>query len=418
MPMKGYIFNCWGIQQAADMINSLSGLRFLHVAALAEVIVHFKIPLLDMISTEGAVQSIYCSDEQYSMSREDSYREGGHLRKLMDLGYDINVGPVTRRPSLRTLVEIVALSRHIRRAKYDVVIAHQTIGSMLAMPAALLAGTPVKMYFSGGLRVVTSTDRLINKYGEQLLINLSDAIMLNNLEDYEYVLKLKGGKRKAHLVGAMEGCGIDTAKISPQVRMADRPGMRHKLGLADKEKVIGYVGRLVWEKGIQDLIEGASILNRRMPGQKLRYLLIGAGPDAQSIKNRVRSQGLSDQFIFTGYRFDFEKYLAASDFFALPSYREGMPTALLQAMAMGLPCVASNVRGSRELISDGQNGLLVDSNKPEELAAALTVLMGDPLRAQVMGSKARETVKSSYSREILLSRTMDTLRDVIGKALA
>ena len=396
------------------MLDRLSGMKVLHVATMAEVLVHFKLPLLEMLSRAGAVQSIYCSDEQYCMDRGDSYNEGGHLKALYDLGYNVHVGPITRRPSFRTFYEILALSRHIKSAGYDIVMSHQSVAAMVAMPAANLAGTPVKIISSGGLRVVTPLDRLLNRHGENMMIRLSDAILVNNREDYEYVRGLRGGLLKARLVGAMEGCGIDTDEINPETRLDNRLEIRRKLSLDDSVKVVSYAGRLVWEKGIKELIEAASTLQTSLPGVRIVYLIIGIGPDAKDMQDMIERAGLTDKFMFTGYRFDIIKYLSASDIFVLPSYREGLPTTLLQAMALGLSCIATNIRGSRELIDDKISGLIVNPHESGALAQAITTILDDPAMAEAMGRQARRTVEERYSRGMLLPRTMDTIREIIS----
>lgn len=395
------------------MSDVISGIRILHVSTMAEVLVHFKLPLLEKLSNAGALQSIYCSDEQYCRDREDSYKEGGHMKVLLDLGYDIEVGPVSRRLSYNKIPEIFALSKHIRREKYDMVIAHQSVGALLAIPAARLAGTPVKIISSGGLRVVTLADRLVNKYGEHLMIRLSDAILINNMEDYEYVSMLWGCSKKAHFVSASEGCGVDTSLFSPESRLAARSAMRSELGIDNDETVISFVGRFVWEKGFRELIEAASMLNTKLPGRRLRYLLVGIGPDTDSIIRLVERKGLMDKFLFTGYRMDIEQYFSASDIFVLPSYREGLPTVLLQAMAMGLPCVATNIRGSRELMEDGRCGIIVEPHRSSDLASALTLVINDQNKAEELGRRAAEIVKLKYSRDILLPKTVDTIRKVV-----
>lgn len=391
----------------------ISGLKILHVSTMAEVLVHFKLPLLEMLSNAGAIQSVYCSDEQYCGSKDDSYKEGGHLRILLDLGYRVNVGQITRRPSIRTLFEIWVLSRHIRESGYDLVIAHQPVAALVGITAAKLAGARSKIYFSGGLRVVTLADRLINKYGEHLMVLLSDATMLNNHEDYDYVRGLWGGSGKARFAGAIEGCGIDTDEFSLSGRLAVRRDIRKQLSIEDREVIICFAGRLVWEKGIEELISAVSILEKTLPGFCVRCLVVGVGPDMDEIRGRVEKAGLARKFILTGYRFDIQRHLAACDIFVLPSYREGLPTTLLQAMAMGLPCVATNIRGSRELIHDGYNGLIVSTHDSGALAGALASLVNNPVMAENMGMHARKSVLEKYSRDILLPRTMDTIRDVL-----
>ena len=394
----------------SDVFNNL---KILHVATMAEVLVHFKLPLLEALTEAGAMQSIYCSDEQYCKSREDSYKKGGHMRILLDLGYNVKAGPITRKVSFSTITEMFSLYRHIQNGKFDIVIAHQPIAALLAIPASTLARTPLRIYFTGGLKDVTLADKLINRYGEYMIIRLAGATMLINHEDYEKLSKHSRVSHKVHFVSANEGCGVDTRIFNPENRLAARPSVRKALGIGEDETVFGYVGRCVWEKGFREWIVASSQLRRTLNGHKLRYLVIGTGPKIDAIRKMVHDYDLADNFVFTGYRHDIEKYYSAFDIFMLPSYREGLPTSLLQAMAMGLPCIATNIRGSRELVEDMQSGLLVEPRDSDELAEAMFQIVSNTDLAKRIGKRAAEISAERYSRAVLLPRTMDILKDII-----
>jgi hypothetical protein len=118
---------------------------------MAEVIVHFKLPLMERLSLCGVKQSIYCSDEQ-SYGRSDGFcDEVNHVKHLIDIGYDVKVGSIRNRLSFSIFRQILDLSKYIKDGSFDVVMIHQQRAAPVAMMASVLARTPVKMYFSGGL---------------------------------------------------------------------------------------------------------------------------------------------------------------------------------------------------------------------------------------------------------------------------
>jgi glycosyltransferase involved in cell wall biosynthesis len=132
---------------------------------------------------------------------------------------------------------------------------------------------------------------------------------------------------------------------------------------------------------------------------------------------QVEGAGLGGRFTFLGYRFDPDWCLAALDLFVLPSYREGMPVALLEAMAYGLPCVATRVRGSREVVRDGETGLLVPPRDAARLEGAIRSVLASPDRGEAMGARASREVAERYREEVLLERTEGLLEAVVERKL-
>jgi len=416
--MNVSIRNCLCLQASARVQNNIANKRILHVSAVAEVIVHFKLPLLAALDDKGARQTIYCSDEQYCRSREDAYKEGGHIKMLLDHDYRVQVGNIRRRPSLRTILDIIALFKYLRQERFDIVMAHQPQAALVAIPASIMANTPLKVYFSGGLMILTAVERLFKRHVENLLIRYSDATMLNNMEDFEYASKIAGPKSKAYFVSASEGCGVDTSEFNVNKRLFMRDDIRNELCIEDGVQVVGFIGRCVWKKGIRELIDAASIIVERHQIERIMFLIVGTGSDYDAVISEVERRKLSEHFIFTGYRSDVERYFSAIDVFVHPSYWEGLPTSLLQAMAMGLPCLATDIRGSRELIQDGLSGIILKSHEPEELAAELIALLEDGQMALSLGNNANLRITNEYSQSLLLPRTIDIINSVMDNSLA
>lgn len=394
------------------MGSVLEGRHIIHVCVMAQVMVHFKLPLLEALHRLGARQTIYCSDIQYNRKSSEAYVEGGDIHLLRSMGYHVHVGPFTRRPGVSTPLCISSLTGYLRNAAPDMVLAHQPMGALVGIISARRARVPAKVYFSGALKRVTTMDKLIYKYGEHFIMRAADAVMLNNLEDYEYARSVPGVGEKAYFVSASEGCGIDTDIFNSHSRVNSRASIRSELGYKDSDIVIGFAGRLEWEKGFRELADAASVLRGRQTGERARFLIIGTGPDDMAIMSMIKKRGLADIFRFAGYQRDVLRYFSALDICTLPSYREGLPTVILQAMALGIPCVASNVRGSRELIEHGKCGLIAGPHDAAALADALYTLVLDPGLRVKMGQHAQERIQLNYSQDKLLPETVRIVEEV------
>jgi len=188
--------------------------------------------------------------------------------------------------------------------------------------------------------------------------------------------------------------GVDIAAIDAARPRAE---IRRELGLPANAPIIGLVGRLDhWGKGHKELFAAMARLTARYPVQAL---IVGGGRREAEIQQAAADLGLAGQVHFLGSRQDVPELLHAMDIFVLPSYSEGLSLALMEAMAAGLPVIATTVGGNPELVTDGETGLLIPSKDADALAAALERLLADPTEAKAMGEKARRQVEANYSLE-------------------
>jgi L-malate glycosyltransferase len=203
--------------------------------------------------------------------------------------------------------------------------------------------------------------------------------------------------------------GVDIATID-----AARPGaeVRRELGLPQGVPIIGLVGRLDhWGKGHKELFEAMAGLKERYP---IHALIIGGGRRRKEVRALAASLGLADIVHFLGHRRDVPDLLNAMDIFILPSYSEGVSLALLEAMAAGLPVIASEVGGNPEVVTDGETGLIIPSRDAGALAQALERLLTDPAWGKAMGENARSHVVANYSLE-RLGREINGIYDELVK---
>jgi glycosyltransferase involved in cell wall biosynthesis len=206
----------------------------------------------------------------------------------------------------------------------------------------------------------------------------------------------------------LEQVGLDPAKVRVVPNGVDiaaidaarpGPGVRRELGLPEDLPVIGLVGRLDhWGKGHKELFTAMARIRARHP---VHALIVGGGRRAGEVQQLAESLGLAEAVHFLGPRRDVPDLLNAMDIFALPSYSEGVSLALLEAMAAGLPVIVSRVGGLPEVVTDGDNGLLIPPRDAGALAAALERLLTDPAWARELGAKARRHVRERFSLDRL-----------------
>jgi glycosyltransferase involved in cell wall biosynthesis len=198
--------------------------------------------------------------------------------------------------------------------------------------------------------------------------------------------------------------GIDTSRFAQNQEV--RVSRRQDLGLGDSFVVL-FIGRLDVNKGICELIEviGSLVQN----GMDLNLLIVGSGDD-QMVEACLRENSLDDKGVMVGRAENPVPYYQSSDIFVLPSAFEGIPLTLLEAMACGLPCVATSVGGMPEVIVDGANGYLVQPGDKESLSQAILRVHGDKIESKGVSEKARITIENRFSS----SRMLDDYLDVYG----
>ena len=190
--------------------------------------------------------------------------------------------------------------------------------------------------------------------------------------------------------------GVDIQKFSPGLA---QDNVREKFNINSKDIVIGTVGRLSAEKGFEYLISAIREVVNVYPRTKV--LIVGNGDDRYhlSLQAKVKDLELSSHIIFVGFYEDVPQILRCMDIFSLPSLSEGFNRSLLEAMACGLPVVATAVGGNVEIVQDGVNGLLVPPGNPEALAFAITELLKDKEKARKMGLEGQRLVEENFSIE-------------------
>ena len=221
-------------------------------------------------------------------------------------------------------------------------------------------------------------------------MKLADRILTVSKETKKYVLRL-GADPKITLVMYN---GVDTTCF----RSGQKMESRIKLSLPMKQKIVFSVRRLVYKNGLDTLIESAALIIKNNPN--VLFVIAGKGPSRKLIEVKIKELGVENNIILTGFVPDelLPLYYNASDYFVLPSASgEGLPLVLFEAMACGLPVVATKVGGTPEIINHMENGVLVAPTKPKEMAMGLANLLDNEDLAIKIGENAKVTIQNRFS---------------------
>lgn len=303
----------------------------------------------------------------------------------------VAVAMTRRLTPLADALSLYRLWREFRNRRFTIVHTHNPKPGLLGQVAARLAGVPVVVNTLHGFYFHERMGRSARAFyvlWERIAALCSDVILSQNPEDVATAVRLRIARpEQIRLLGN----GIDLRRFDPsRLPSETRNRVRAALGIASDAPVVGFVGRLVAEKGVRDLLLAAAEVARRCPS--VRFLLVG-GVDAEKADRLTpevaRDMGLGDVCVFAGMRQDMPEVYRAMDVFALPSHREGFPRAPLEAAAMRLPCVVTDVRGCRQAVIHARTGLLVPAGDVGSLAEALVTLIEDPTLAAHLGEEGR-----------------------------
>lgn len=371
------------------------GGKILFSATLAaSFIERFLIPYLAWFKERGW--------ETWVAARQEYTGEGYPQIPYRDHFVDV---PFTRSPFTTDLPKAYGKLRELfRTEQFDLVHTHTPVGGVLTRLAARSArrrGTKV-IYTAHGFHFYSGSPLsywLLWYPIERVMSRYADVIVTINQEDYERA------RRFAHCdVRYIRGVGIDVerfAQAAPLDRSALLPRRRDRILLLS-------VGDLIKRKNHQAIISALPLL-----GESYQLVLCGYGPERQKLEQLAQELGVGDNVTFLGFRKDIPQIMKASDVFVFPSLQEGLPVSVMEAMASGLPVVASAIRGiSPDLIEDGKTGILLIDNAPAHIAQAIRRVTDDGALRDSMVASAHEKVRT-YGLDYILEDMERIFADVL-----
>lgn len=317
-----------------------------------------------------------------------------YLEMLKNAGYEIHVAtstskpinfcdkkiqlPITRSPlNPLNLKAIKKLKKIVNEEDYDIIHCHTPVGGVVARLAAKNSrktGTRV-IYTAHGFHFYKGAPLhywMIFYPIEKYLAKYTDTLITINQEDYKRA-KNKFSKR-CNNIEYIPGVGINENKIKKPLTQKQRQSLRKSLGIKEDDIILTCIGRLDANKNQGLLIKSMRNLTKKNKNYKL--LLIGK--DELSGKYQKQASSMKENIIFTGFKKNVADFLQISDILVSVSKREGLPVNVMEAMYLGLPCIATNCRGNRDLIKDGYGGKIIPINKKEPLISAIETLCENP----------------------------------------
>ncbi len=325
-------------------------------------------------------------------------RGGALEQEIREMGVPVTV--LGRRGKV-DLGFVTRIARWFRQEHVDVVHTHLFTADSFGRVAARLAG--VRAVFSTAHNTVVC-EGAVRRAVHWALSWVSTRVIACS-EEVGRVMREQDHLRSSRLVVIPNGINID------RLAGARGDGVRAEFAVPDDSLLIGVIGRLHPAKGHSDLF--AAIAQLRDGGLRPTCLVIGSGNSRSELEEESKRLGLADYVVFTGQRSDVPRLLAGLDILAMPSRWEGLPIALLEAMAMSRPIVATRVSGIPEVLQDEDNGLLVPPADPAALARALRRVLTDPELRERLGRRALETLRERYD----VSRTARAYEGLYAAAL-
>lgn len=318
---------------------------------------------------------------------------------------------------LRDAAALAELRGVFTRWLPDVVHTHNPKPGVYGRVAARVAGVPAIVNTVHGL-YATPDDRFVKRavvYSlEHVAARCSHAELVQNVEDIDVLRRIGVPQQKLHLLGN----GIDLSRFDVDaVPVGVRAQLRREWGLPDDAVVCGVVGRLVHEKGYRDVFRAAEIL--RGSGSNVHFVVIGPRDDQKGdalSAAEIERAGREDNVHLVGARSDMEACYAAFDLYALASYREGFPRSAMEAAAMELPVVATDIRGCRQVVEHGRTGLLVPPRDPSALARAVDDIARDSATRAQMAAAGREKARKEFDDQRCIDITLAVYEQLLRRA--
>lgn len=372
--------------------------KVLLVATVVKIHVNvFHIPCLKMFQEQGW-ETWVCSRNDFDNPKDCVIP---HCDHYIDIPFERNPlkpGNVKAYRMLRKIVE---------KEQFDLIYCHTPVGAMLARLAGISArkkGTKV-IYMAHGFHFYNGAPLLnwmIYYPAEKFLSRFTDGLITINQEDYRRAQKFHAGKTIL-----IPGVGIDLDKF--QKKEPTRQEIRNKLGIPEIKIILMSVGELTKRKNHMAVIEALACLKE----YDILYVVCGDGPMKARLRARAEELGVRERVKLLGFRKDIAELHKMADIFVFPSLQEGLPVALMEAMASGLPIIASRIRGNEDLIQNNRGGYLVKAQDSEQLAEAISKMIKNPEQREKMEKRNLEIIKH-YGQDAVLQKMKEFFNEIVG----
>jgi glycosyltransferase involved in cell wall biosynthesis len=317
---------------------------------------------------------------------------------------------------LQDLISVWRLYNYFKKEKPFIVHTHTPKAGTVGMLAAKLARVPNRLHTIAGLPLLEATGvkRKVLNFVEKYTYSCATNIYPNSFGLHDIVINEKFcNLNKIKVLGNGSTNGINTSFFSPEhFSVSENKILKSNLGIAAEDYVFIFVGRLVGDKGINELTKAF----RKISSETKRVKLILVGPfesDLDPLKEETIQEIISNNNIISvGFQKDVRPYFSISDCLAFASYREGLPNVVMQAGAMELPSIVTNINGCNEIILDGQNGIIIPVKDSNALYKSMKVMVENVgLRSQLQ-QNARPMIVSRYEQQLVWDAILAEYRNL------
>ena len=318
---------------------------------------------------------------------------------------------------IKDLKAVVELYKFLKKEKPSIVHTHTPKAGIVGMLAARFANVPIRMHTVAGLPLMESSGmkRSVLIIVEKLTYSCATNVYPNSKGLKEFIIKEKlTSKNKLKILGNGSSNGIDTTHFSPnQVSGIEKRQLRKELNITKNDFVFVFVGRLVSDKGINELVEAFTEMSKTHTNSKL--LLVGPlethlDPLLPNTLNEIKN---NEAIIYAGFQTDVRPYFATSNALVFPSYREGFPNVVMQAGAMGLPSIVTDINGCNEIIRSDVNGIIIPVKDMQAIYNAMKKLVSDKSYCNKVQVNSRQMIEKNYSQSELWNALLDEYNSLI-----
>jgi len=319
---------------------------------------------------------------------------------------------------VKDILAVIKLFRYLRKEKPEIVHSHTPKAGIVGMMAAWLAGVPNRFHTVAGLPLMeaTGTKRKILNQVESLTYRFATKVYPNSYGLKEIILEQKFcSPEKLKVLGQGSSNGIDTSHFMvEQISINEREQLRTALEISSHDFLFIFVGRLVGDKGINELVQAFKQLQTVENGKNPKLLLVGPLETELDplLPQSLREIETNNAILNVGYQDDVRPYFAIADALVFPSYREGFPNVVLQAGAMELPAIVSDINGCNEIIINGENGLIIPAKNVDELKDAMLKLIKNKELYNKLKKNARLRIVENYEQSVVWQAILDEYRKV------
>lgn len=290
-----------------------------------------------------------------------------------------------------------------KKEKPLIVHSHTPKAGIIGMLGAKLAAVPIRLHTVAGLPLMETSGfkRKILNIVEKITYFCADMVYPNSYGLTEFILEKKFTKKeKLKVIANGSSNGIDTEYFNPElINIEQKEQLKADLNISEKDFVFVFVGRLVSDKGINELVSAFS----RFDDQHIKLILVGPLEDKLDplLQKTLIEINSNRNIIATGWQSDVRPYFAISDALVFPSYREGFPNVVMQAGAMGLPSIVTDISGCNEIIINNVNGIIIPPKDENKLYEAMLSFLNNPQEVDRLANKSRKMIVDRYEQHVV-----------------